>query len=152
MMFFLHCSKEVSFVRDNDTIVTGHRLIQIILDTGFFGRNLRRATTNLPCIESSKKSAHALRKWTKRFIRLVYFFNVCLGIIFLTYLTIKQQGGSYRCTKILVEFGDEVWENAYVTTIENGTPERRLLIYSHFNGIYEENGKASRRNGHFVFD
>ena len=113
-----------------------------LLDTGFFGRKLRCATTNLPCIESSKKNTHALRKWTKRFIRLVYFLNTCLGIIYLTYLTIKQQGGSYRCTKILVAFGDEVWENAYVTTDENGQIERRLLIYSHFNGIYEEDGEA----------
>ncbi len=112
------------------------------MDTGFFGRTLRRATTNLPCIESRKKNTHALRKWTKRFIRFVYSLNACLGIFCLTYMTIKQQKGSYRCTKILVAFGDEIWENAYVATAENGQTERRLLIYSHFSGVYEEDGKA----------
>lgn len=71
----------------------------------------------------------------------MYFLNTCLGIIYLTYLTVKQQQGSYRCTKILVAFGDETWENAYATTVENGIPEKRLLIYSHFNGIYEEDGE-----------
>lgn len=86
----------------------------------------------------------------KRFIRFVYSFNVCLGIIYLTYLTIKQQEGSYRCTKILVAFGDELWEDAYVTLEEDGIPERRLLIYSHFNGIYEEDGEASQCSCGFV--
>lgn len=80
-----------------------------------------------------------MRKWTKRLIRIVYALNICGGVSFLTYLAMEQQKGSYRCNKVLVSFGDELWEDALVTVGE-GVEERRLLIYSHFNGVYEETG------------
>lgn len=67
---------------------------------------------------------------------------MCLGVIFLTYLSSNQDAGDYRCTKISVAFGDEIWEEAYITS----TNEKKLLIYSHFNGIYVEDGEAYRYN------
>ena len=147
----MFCRILFCFPRPLEMIVYYNALLlgSITLHAGFFGRKLRRATEDLPCIESSKDT-HTFRKWAKRFIRFVYSCNVCLGIIYLTYLTIKQQEGSYRCTKILLAFGDELWEDAYVTTAENGLPERRLLIYSHFNGIYEEDGEVIRYSCGFV--
>jgi hypothetical protein len=53
----------------------------------------------------------------------------------------RQNQGIYRCKVVLVSFGDEVWEDAYVGDVM----EKRLVVYSHFNGIYEEqpNGKLS---------
>jgi hypothetical protein len=42
----------------------------------------------------------------------------------------------------MVRFGDEIWEGAH---INNGGEkmEDRLLIYSHFNGIYVEDGESA---------
>jgi hypothetical protein len=40
-----------------------------------------------------------------------------------------------------VDFGDAAWEEA---RIKNDNTER-LLIYSHFNGIYEEEGHYNNR-------
>ena len=53
----------------------------------------------------------------------------------------RQNQGTYRCKVVAVSFGDEVWEDAYVEDVM----EKMLVIYSHFNGIYEEqpNGKLS---------
>ena len=99
---------------------------------GFFGRSLRLATNDLPCIETNSQS-HTLRRWTKRFIRVVYLLNICIGIGGLTYLTITQREGKYRCDSVTVSFGDDVLEEAYVKN-ENGAFEKRLLVFSHFNG------------------
>jgi len=52
----------------------------------------------------------------------------------LSYLTVRQKQGAYRCKSFTVSFGDELWEDAYVGDVL----EKRLLVYSHFNGIYEE--------------
>ncbi|KAL7531293.1 hypothetical protein ACHAXR_003958, partial [Thalassiosira sp. AJA248-18] len=102
---------------------------------GFFGRTLRQATNNTYYIESSQEK-HAFRRWTKRIIRFVYIFNICFGIGVLSYLTHRQEKGDFRCGSVYVAFGDALWEKAYVI----GDPNPRLLIYSHFNGIYVENG------------
>ena len=63
-----------------------------------------------------------------------------------TYYSRNQQIGDYRCTSITVMFGDgkeggptapdEYWGGAYV----NG--EEKLLMYSHFNGVYVEEGEC----------
>lgn len=100
---------------------------------GFFGRNLRVSTHNLPCIETSRES-HALRKWTKRGVRFVYFLNMCVAIGGLSYLTNHQRNGAYRCQDFTVSFGDEIWEDAWIIN-ENGEPEQRLLVFAHFNGV-----------------
>ena len=45
----------------------------------------------------------------------------------------------YRCTMVMVSFGDVMWDDALVKHA-GGFLEKKLLIYSHFNGIYEEEG------------
>jgi hypothetical protein len=87
-----------------------------------------------------KKKIHALGRWTKRCIKIIYFLNACFGIAFLTYFTVKQEEGTYRCTMVTVSFGDVMWEHALVKHA-GGELETKLLMYSHFNGVYEEDGK-----------
>lgn len=86
----------------------------------------------MPCIETNSQS-HTLRRWTKRFIRVVYLLNICIGIGSLTYLTLTQREGKYRCDSVTVSFGDDVLEEAYVKNAD-GEFEKRLLVFSHFNG------------------
>jgi hypothetical protein len=71
--------------------------------TGFSGRKLRNVTANdKPCPYQAQ---------------IVYFLNICVSIGLLAYVTIAQQTGSYRCNKILVSFGDELWENASYVSV-----------------------------------
>ncbi|KAL7551942.1 hypothetical protein ACHAWF_015151 [Thalassiosira exigua] len=98
-------------------------------------RGLQVAANNEHHIECSRQS-HTCRKWTKRFIRSIYIFNIALGIGALVYFSEEQKAGAYRCNSVTVSFGDAIWEDAYV---KNGDKmEKRLLIFSHFNGIYVE--------------
>ena len=63
--------------------------------------------------------------------------------------SVQHFGGRYRCKSFTVVFGDgkeggptapdESWQGAYISTSVLG--EQRLLMYSHFNGIYEEEGE-----------
>ena len=87
-----------------------------------------------------KKKIHALGRWTKRCIKIIYFLNACFGIAFLTYFTVKQEEGTYRCTMVTVSFGDVMWEHSLVKHA-GGKLETKLVMYSHFNGVYEEDGK-----------
>ena len=106
--------------------------------TGLLGRKLRNATADdKPCMYCIKDN----RAHIKLLVRIVYFLNICVSVGLLAYVTIAQQAGSFRCNKILVSFGDELWENAYVSV--NGVKESRLLIYSHFNGIYRQDGECA---------
>lgn len=75
------------------------------------------------------------KKWTFRFIRFVYFLNASLMIIGLVVLTMKQDSGAFRCKSFSLAFGDDTWEESWVI-LDDGSMEKRLLVYSHFNGIY----------------
>jgi hypothetical protein len=68
--------------------------------------------------------------------RLLYFLNGIILLSGLTYLSVKQSHGEYRCRRIDVSFGEEIWESATVV----GSSDTRLLVYPYFNGIYEAYG------------
>lgn len=56
----------------------------------------------------------------------------------MTYTAVRQRQGAYRCNSVSVNFGDDIsWDKARV----DGEDNYRLLIHSHFNGIYEEEGR-----------
>ena len=69
----------------------------------------------------------------------------------MSYFTSTQHEGLYRCKAFTLTFGDgkeggptapdESWQEAYVTKTIFG--ERRQLMFSQFNGIYEEEGELS---------
>lgn len=73
-------------------------------------------------------------------IKIIYAFNLCAGLVCLTYFVTKQEEGIYRCPMVTVTFGDDMWQDAHVQHA-GGHLEKRLLVYSHFNGVYEEDGK-----------
>ena len=70
---------------------------------------------------------------------------LCFGSMsaMLYFSSVQHIGGRYRCKSFTVVFGptapDESWQGAYISTSVLG--EQRLLLYSHFNGIYEEEGE-----------
>ena len=130
---------------------------------GFFSRRLKIAANKNHAIKCSASSTgRRIRKWSNRVIRCVYaavMIGMCVG---LSYITIQQPSGEYGCTSIVVQFGDEVWENTWIT-LDNECKidsdcsnqnqkcfrglchERRLLIFSHFNGLYIMDGTVAER-------
>eukprot|EP00804_Cyclotella_cryptica_P006488 CCRYP_012786-RC/>CCRYP_012786-RC protein AED:0.10 eAED:0.10 QI:1112/0.72/0.91/1/0.81/0.83/12/549/753 len=103
---------------------------------GFFGHLLKQATGRSIAFVCKKSNEHdKFERSLNRFIRLIYFLNVGLMIAGLSVLMVQQTHGYYRCKSFSIQFGDETWEDAWVE-LDNGNMEKRLLVYSHFNGIY----------------
>mmetsp|Transcript_20385 Transcript_20385/g.58971 ORF Transcript_20385/g.58971 Transcript_20385/m.58971 type:complete len:591 (-) Transcript_20385:139-1911(-) len=126
----------LQFVENVDDVVYG------LCKRGFFGRVLRIATNNTHIIRcSSSNQGRAVRRWSKRLIRFVYFANILTLLAVLAYLSERQRMGQYRCESVSVNFGGAMWEDAHVL----GEDKPRLLIYSHFNGFYVEDGSHDRR-------
>lgn len=72
----------------------------------------------------------------------VYLSNILAGFAALTYFVITQENGEYRCQYFTVSFGDDMWEDAWITSdpfnssVSEKSPQKRLLIFSHFNGKF----------------
>ena len=120
----------LEFVESIDDVVFG------LCKRGFFGHVLRDATQSkvrIICRKDHEQKKFKL--WVNRFIRMIYFVNMGLLLIGLTMLMIKQDSGDYRCRSFSVQFGDDTWDDAWIE-LENGKIVKRLLVYSHFNGVY----------------
>jgi len=127
---------------------------------GFFGKNMLIATnkaynlqiswSHRPALNRSGSSASERRlaflgmiahnNRVNRVVRLMYFLNSAIVLVGLGYITAKQNKGQYRCKTISIVFDEEIWEDAFVR-LADGRYDEKLLIYTHFNGIYKENGK-----------
>jgi len=135
---------------------------------GFFSRRLKVAANRenvLKC--SSSHTARRIRRWSQRFIRAFYFSCAIAMLAGLSYITYQQTKGTHGCRSLKMKFGDGVWENAWVELdkqcsvdadcnntnqkcyiSEDGDGlcyENRLLIYSHFNGNYNQYDTVGQR-------
>jgi len=105
-----------------------------------FGDRLSRAG-NKKCFHAEFQRQHFLGRLKKigMFLKMLYFCNLALAIMGLTYITMKQRSGDYQATSITVTFGDELWEKAVVENVAGGFYEHDL-IFSMFNGVYVQSG------------
>eukprot|EP00577_Skeletonema_sp_RCC1716_P005244 CAMPEP_0113387154 /NCGR_PEP_ID=MMETSP0013_2-20120614/8386_1 /TAXON_ID=2843 ORGANISM="Skeletonema costatum, Strain 1716" /NCGR_SAMPLE_ID=MMETSP0013_2 /ASSEMBLY_ACC=CAM_ASM_000158 /LENGTH=769 /DNA_ID=CAMNT_0000270033 /DNA_START=12 /DNA_END=2318 /DNA_ORIENTATION=+ /assembly_acc=CAM_ASM_000158 len=151
----------LQFVENIDDVVFA------LCKRGFFGRKLRQASNKEHAFDPPGRNTHRFSLWMTRFIRLVYCMNAALMLSGISILMVNQDSGKYRCKSKSIAFGDEVWEEAWVKlgtcnidsdcgdgqqcleSVESDCGdgqqcqksycyEQRLLIYSHFNGIYVE--------------
>jgi len=151
----------LQFVENIDDVVFA------LCKRGFFGRKLRQASNKEHSFDPPGRNTHRFSLWMTRFIRLVYCMNAALMLSGISILMVNQDAGKYRCRSKSIAFGDEVWEEAWVKlgpcnidsdcgdgqqcleSVESDCGdgqqcqksycyEQRLLIYSHFNGIYVE--------------
>ena len=75
-------------------------------------------------------------------LKATYFINCAALLIGTIIVGERQQVQYYHCNSVSVTFGDQVWEEAYVSNRTNTSDvERRTLIYSYFNGAYEITGR-----------
>jgi len=103
--------------------------------------NERDEEWRLYCLRRRKK------KWNFRWIlKAAYFVNFALLMMGTRLLGSRQQEFVYHCQSVTITFGDEVWENAYVTNHTNPSQDtkQRTLIYSYFNGVYKITDSDSR--------
>jgi len=127
---------------------------------GFFGRSMLIATNESYNLEVQPSPHREMRRAStasinerrltfsgliasnnrvNHIVRSVYFLNATILLVGLSILTVSQKNGLYRCNAINVLFDEEIWEHAYVR-LPDDSIEERLLIYSYFNGIYQEEG------------
>lgn len=75
---------------------------------------------------------------TNLIVKAVYFLNAIFMLGGLGYMSKTQHDGKFRARSIRIIFDEEIWEKANVFI--SGDIFQRLLIYSYFNGVYEEDG------------
>ncbi|KAL7538240.1 hypothetical protein ACHAWF_009741 [Thalassiosira exigua] len=121
----------LSFVSMLDDIV--FKLAQ--LDT--LGKRMRMAASN-PCFATEfERRPYVFRKKMTISVKIIFVLNYLLLLAGLTTVALMQRNGDFLCGSIDVNFGDAVWEHAWVE-ITPGEHEQRALVYSNFNGVYKK--------------
>ena len=108
----------------------------IIQSSDLFGdsqRSVAKGLLSSGSLISNSRSNHSAR--------LLYFLNAIILLVGLTYISIMQSHGEYRCRRINVSFKEEIWENATIA-LPDGSIDTRLLVYPYFNGIYAAEGSS----------
>jgi len=146
------------FLSDNNS----HRFVQQLDDIAFslakidvFGKELQRACT-AKCFHAifDKHRLGKIRKLST-FLKTIYFVNICGMLGGMLYVTVNQVRGNYHQSSIEVDFGNTVWDSAWVHLSSGVPPWVRTsplgeyaswtLVYSYFNGVYSidrmENGR-----------
>ncbi|KAL7534025.1 hypothetical protein ACHAXR_005587 [Thalassiosira sp. AJA248-18] len=119
-----------------------------------FGKTLQRACTAKYFHAEFEKQRSGKIKHLSRFLKTLYFINLCGMLAGMGFVSTKQIRGLYYDSSINVNFGDTVWETAWVKVpswipsyIQSlpGQDEEWTLVYSYFNGEYEKNGTQHGR-------
>ena len=69
---------------------------------------------------------------------VIYLFNLCGLLGGMIYVSIKQANGAFQCQSITAKFQEDIWRRALV--LSNQGYERKILMYSSFNGVYVQDG------------
>ncbi len=97
-----------------------------------FGRRLKHAALSKCYRAEFDRTPFASKKKMSVFLKALYFLNLCVLIIGMGVITVKQNNGDFHSDSISVTFGEQVWPNAIVTTSTG--EETRTLLFSYFNG------------------
>ncbi|KAL7549956.1 hypothetical protein ACHAWF_013212 [Thalassiosira exigua] len=101
------------------------------------GKRMRNAASN-PCFAIEfERRPYVFRKKMTVFVKVVFLCNFFLLLGGMIVIDVFQASGTFQCNSITVTFGEDIWEDALVET-ESGALEQRILVYSHFNGVYEK--------------
>ncbi|KAL7552008.1 hypothetical protein ACHAWF_015220 [Thalassiosira exigua] len=102
-----------------------------------FGKTLKHAALSKCFRAEFEKQSFALRRNMNFFLKALYFINMCTLLAGMAWITVEQERGNFHAKSITVTFGEQVWNDAIVTTTEG--EETRVLLFSYFNGIYVRN-------------
>ncbi|KAL7483355.1 hypothetical protein ACHAW6_009005 [Cyclotella cf. meneghiniana] len=107
-----------------------------------FGKRLKRATTKACFREEFPHQSLGRGRGLSIVLKTVYFFNLLVFFTLLSALTVRQEQGYFNCKSITVTFGNDIWEEAVVTTMKDN---ETMLVYSFFNGVYQQKGTQDGR-------
>ncbi|KAL9180841.1 hypothetical protein ACHAXT_011294 [Thalassiosira profunda] len=123
-----------------------------------FGKSLQRACTARVFEAEFEKQKGRGRKERNLsiFLRAVYFVNICGMLAGMAVVSIRQMNGHYQEDSITVDYGETVWNGAWVRipswlpptglyTPPPGELAEWTLVYSFFNGVYEKSGFENGR-------
>mmetsp|Transcript_27009 Transcript_27009/g.46065 ORF Transcript_27009/g.46065 Transcript_27009/m.46065 type:complete len:646 (-) Transcript_27009:335-2272(-) len=108
------------------------------------GKRLRIAATAKYFRAEFERKPYLFRKKMTIFVKLLYAFNLLVFFGGMIYISVLQGQGTFQCNSIQVTFGEDIWENAWVHT-PDGQVKSQILIYSFFNGVYEQTGVYAGR-------
>ena len=91
-----------------------------------------------------EKKPYSFRKKITIFSKFLYVFNLILFLVGMITISILQKSGFFLCNSVKVEFGDDVWQRAWVQQ-SSGQYETSVLVYSYFNGVYKRDGVYAGR-------
>jgi hypothetical protein len=126
------------------------------------GKHMRLAcTSRIYHVEFDKVKHHnrgggggGASRYTGLCLKSVYFANIVVSLMLLTYITIGQRNGYFQCRIITIDLGDGVWEDPILDDMArehnlavlppppgtNNTKNDFTLVFSYFNGVYEQDG------------
>jgi len=107
-----------------------------------FGKMIQRACT-AKCFRAEFERRRLGRsRRLSIFLKAIYFLNLCAMFVVMGIVTARQIRGYYQQSSITVDFGNVVWERAWVRVPSrlpsSGQYEERSLVYSQFNGVYRK--------------
>ncbi|KAL7537688.1 hypothetical protein ACHAXR_008009, partial [Thalassiosira sp. AJA248-18] len=108
------------------------------------GKHLRNATSSSCCRTEFERRPYKFRKKMTLLTKFVFVFNLLFLLAGVTTIAVWQQQGLYHCKSITVTFGDDIWEHAWVKG-PSGREKNMVLVYSFFNGVYEQVGIHANR-------
>eukprot|EP00804_Cyclotella_cryptica_P028546 CCRYP_014805-RA/>CCRYP_014805-RA protein AED:0.07 eAED:0.07 QI:185/0.75/0.88/1/1/0.88/9/2294/790 len=108
----------------------------IIQSRDLFGDSQRSVSRGI--LSSGSLISNSRSNYSARFI---YFLNAIVLLVGLTYISIMQSQGEYRCRRLNVSFNEEIWKTASIA-LPDGSTGTMLLVYPYFNGIYAAEGSV----------
>ena len=128
------------------------------------GKHMRLAcTSRIFNVEFDQVKHHRVRgggggtasMYTGLCLKTIYFANIVISLVLLTSVTIGQRNGYFQCRIITIDLGDGVWEDPVLDDMArehnlaavlrpppgtNDTKNDFTLVFSYFNGVYEQDG------------
>lgn len=108
-----------------------------------FGKRLKRAATKKCFRAEFPHQSLGRAKGLSIVLKTAYFFNLLVFFTLLSALSVRQKQGCFNCKSITVTFGNDIWEEAVVTTMKDYN--ETMLVYSFFNGVYQQQGTQDGR-------
>ena len=135
--------------------------ISFVLSTmGVLGKHMRLACTSrifhleFDKVKHSSGGGGTASMFTGLCLKSIYFANIVVSLVLLTSVTIGQRNGYFQCRIITIDLGDGVWEDPILDDMArehnlavlrpppgtNDTKNDFTLVFSYFNGVYEQDG------------
>lgn len=107
---------------------------------GFFGspnQCAARKEQSIQRLDRVNTRGIATKSRANQWARGLYYFNTCCIISLMVTLHVLSKSGRFRCNALTATFEEKILEQAYVAG------DRRVLVFSYFNGQYVESGTAN---------